>query len=460
MKNRRFISLWSVAIAACGLAVSAWMQPAFAQKSGGTSAKPRISFSIVSHGEALPFINEHGKNSASLNNGDTVPTLLMRERSISLFQRDTAFQTGSVAINRIGGDTEGLLVAAYSMEYLDSALRPLPNLGLTTIQLPVPLPVGAVVSNTAFPAPLAVGINGLQGDLSPTMANANGQLAAVQAASRSLPNTANIQPGQRRVLLNFTARWSDQSLSPRTAGLQGRRYVRLTLLRVNDFNYEVGVTLATVILDDPLRVGPVIANAIQDKQMQRGATDLIELETPGFRGDGQVNTVFYDQNYNVLTYTARSSDSTLVSAVTRQNDARVGGRPSLFYAVQPGAPAGATVTITVTANDGTGLSAQDSFIINIVNSVTSVANAPEVNMTISPNPSADRINIESVAKQSGRVRVRISNALGTEVLSEEIPVTLGSQYRHTVDVSAFPTGVYMVEIQDGAARSVRKIVKN
>ena len=81
-------------------------------------------------------------------------------------------------------------------------------------------------------------------------------------------------------------------------------------------------------------------------------------------------------------------------------------------------------------------------------------------MTISPNPSADRINIESVAKQSGRVRVRISNALGTEVLSEELPVTSGSQYRHTVDVSAFPTGVYMVEIQDGAARSVRKIVKN
>lgn len=455
MKNRISFLLWTALSLTLGLLV----QPALAQNGGTPRSKPRISFSIVQSGEALPWIDAQPPKGGSLSASDTVPTVFLRERSISLFKRDTAFQTGSVAINRIGDPTGNLLVIAYSMEYLDSALRPLPNVSSTIVQLPTPLPFNAVAI-PPFPAGVQVGINGLQGDLSPTSADANGQLVPIQAAPRTLPNTVNMQAGQNRVLLNFAARWSDQSLSPRTAGLQGRRYVRLTLLRVNDFNYDVGVTLATVILDDPLRVSPVLINAIQNKQLLRNANDLIELETPGFRGDGQPNSVFYDENYNVLTYTATSSDSTLVSVTARQSDPRVGGRPSLFYAVQPGAPAGATASITIVANDGTGLLASDSFTIQIVNNITSVADARDVQFSVAPNPTTDMIQIESVAQQTGRLRIRITNALGAEVMNDERSVNAGATYRHTVDIASLPTGVYMVEVQDGTSRSVRKVVKN
>jgi hypothetical protein len=455
MKNRSFLPMWALMVAFCAIAY----QPTLAQKSAEPSTKPRVSFSIVSPGEALPWIDVQRKPGASLTATDTVPTILMRERAISFFRRDSAFQTGSIAINRVGGGTEMLLVVAYSMEYLDSALRPLPNISSNILTLPVSLPAGAIVT-PPFPASLPIAIGGLQGDLAPTTADANGQLVSVAAASKTLPNTANIQPGQTRVLINFTARWSDQSYSPRSAALQGRRYVRLTLLRVNDFNYEVGVTLATVILDDPQRVAPILANAIQNKQLLRTAGDLIELESPGFRSDGQPNSVFYDENYNPLTYTATSSDSTIVTATARQSDTRVGGRPSLFYAVQPGALAGSTVSITVIADDGTGLLARDAFSIQVVNNITAVASAPEMALTVSPNPTADRVNIESVAQQTGRVRVRIVNALGLEVMSSEQDVSAGATYRHAVDMSALSTGVYMVEVQDGAARNIRKMVKN
>lgn len=451
MKTFRFFSLLGVVAAFCGMA-----HPTFAQKSGSSpAAKPRISLGIERPGEALPFLEK----GFAQQTADSFPALLLRERSISLFRRDTAFQLGSVAINRIGGAPETLLVVAYAMEYFDANGRPLPNVSATTVQLPAPLPTGAIVT-PPYPAPLPVAINGLQGDLTPTSADPNGTLLPISMATRSLPNTANIQPSENRVLLNFTARWSDQTLEPRNAGLQGRRFVRLTLLRVNDVNYELGVTLATVTLEDPLRVGPVIMNAIQNKQLLRGTADLVELETPGFRSDGRPNSVFYDENYNVLTYRITSSDSTIVSAQVRQSDARFNGRPSLFYAVQPGAPTGSVVTLSLTADDGTGLLAQDMFTVQVVNNITSVAAQDDAPLAVTPNPTSDRVSIAAKARNTGRVTMRLMNALGVEMMNSEQRINAGAEYRQEFDVASLPHGVYFVEIQDGATRNVRKVVKN
>jgi hypothetical protein len=58
------------------------------------------------------------------------------------------------------------------------------------------------------------------------------------------------------------------------------------------------------------------------------------------------------------------------------------------------------------------------------------------------------------------LRIRITNALGAEVMNDERSVNAGAAYRHAVDVASLPIGVYMVEVQDGTSRSVRKIVKN
>jgi Secretion system C-terminal sorting domain len=446
------VQLWCVSAGAIAL-VCSLTSPTFAQPNGSENRpKSRVSIGVVN-------TDASGKNSASLNDSSFAGTLLLRERALSLFRRDTAFQTGAIAIRRSGGDLEQLLVVAYMAEYLDSAGGILPDNSLAVITLPQPLPMGAIVT-PAFPTTTPVGINGFQGDLSPTTTDPNGVRVPFSLGSRTLPNTANILQGQTQILLRFTARWSDQSLMPRTAGLQGRRYVRLRLLEALGNTYELGATLATVVLDDPARVGPVIMNAIQNKTLVRNATDLIELESPNFRTDGQPGTVFYDENYNLMTYTALSSDSTIVSVMARQNDPRFGNRPSLFYAVQPGAPLNSRVTLTVIADDGTGLLARNDFTITIVQSITSVKSDADAAFTVAPNPSTDRVLVSATAQTSGRVRTKISTLLGETLQTLEQSVSAGSEYRQELDISGLATGVYLVEVQDGAARSIRKIVKN
>ena len=419
----------------------------FAQSGSENRTKSRVSFVAI---------DGAGKSVATQN--DSVPLLYMRERSLSLFKRDTAFQTGSIAIRRTGGDTEQLLVVAYMAEYLDSLGNVLPDNSATVINLPQPLPAGAIVT-PPMPAATPVGINGFQGDLSPTTTDPNGQRVAFTLGSMTLPNTANILPGQTQILLRFTARWSDQSLLPRTGGLQGRRFVRLRLLQALGNGYELGTTFATVVLDDPLRVGPIILNAIQDKNLARSATDLIELESPNFRSDGLPGTVFYDENYNNLTYSAFSSDSTIVTVQARQSDSRFGNRPSLFYAVQPGAPLNSRVTLTVIADDGTGLRARDEFNITIVQSITSVKSGADAAFSVAPNPTTDRVIISAKAQTTGNVITKLSTLLGETLQVVEQRVSAGNEFHQELDVSLLPTGVYMVEVQDGASRSVRKIVK-
>ncbi|MCS6808828.1 MAG: T9SS type A sorting domain-containing protein, partial [Bacteroidota bacterium] len=172
------------------------------------------------------------------------------------------------------------------------------------------------------------------------------------------------------------------------------------------------------------------------------------------------NSVFYDENYNVLTYTATSSDSTIVSVRVRQSDERFNGRPSLFYAVQPGAPTGSVVTITLTADDGTGLFARDMFNIQVVNTITSVAQEYEPSVSVLPNPMADRVVITATAHTTGRLLTRILNAVGAELVRQEEPVSAGVQYRQEFDVASLPSGVYFVEVHDGSTRCVRKVVKH
>jgi hypothetical protein len=454
MNNYISFLVCAVIFALCGA-----MQPIIAQNSLEIPTKPRVSLRVVNERDALPWLEAPPKYRSMLTVDETGATISMHERQIGIFRRDTAFQTGSIGIDRSGFSLDQLLVVAYSLEYLDSAQNPLPNIGSPVLYLPVELPVGAIVTPPLPPA-LPVAINGLQGDLSPTIADANGVLVPIALASRQIPNTANILPGQTRVLLNFTSRWSDHSFSPRSPGLQGQRKVRIILLSVNEQNYTTGVTLATVFLTDPQRVTPVLVNAIQNKLLLRGSGDLIELETPGFRSDGMPNAVFYDENYNVLTYTAVSSDSSIISSKAFQSDPRVNGRPSLFYTVLPNAPIGSIVAITIIADDGTGFLASNIFTVQVVGTISSVQKAPIMPFLISPNPTSDLVTIESLGKQNGYIRVRLLTTLGIEVYTGVYLVGKGESYRYSFNMALLPAGMYMVEVQDGASRSVRKIMKN
>lgn len=400
------------------------------------------------------------KNSAAVT--EQVSTLQLNERKASLDASDANAQSGSLIIKIARTFNQGgPAIVGFTLEYFDAEAKALPNLGSTVLGLPQPLPNGAVAT-PPLPPPTNVAINSLQGDLSPTTADPNGNQVAVNLATKAAPNSITIPAGQSSHAINFTARWSDQAISPRSAGLQGKRSLVLRLLPdATGTTYELGDSVAMVTLSDPPQIAPVIMNAIQDRQLRRGDHEITELETPGFRSDGKPNTVFYDGNYNTLIYSVTTSDPTVIAATVIQSDNRFSGRPSLNVATQPRAPVGSTAQIKVTANDGYGGTATDEFKVTVVTSITSINVQPEeLELNLAPNPVSDRLHIRGRAQHTGVVRMLITNTLGETMLRLAQNVQTGEEYQQAINMSTLPVGMYTVQVFDGVLVSSRKFIKH
>ena len=448
---------------------------------------PTVSFSVPNAGET----------GAPANGGTKLGTnvLVLEERPITYIKSNSTLQTGSLKVSRDPGQASNAIAVAYTVSYFNASnainpqtfqitnragLQTLPNDGTPTIGLPVPLPAGVVVNGPAFPAPVPVAINSLQGDLTPVTTPAGRPQTPVSVTTT--PATFFLDAGVSQQLVNFTARFSDQAW-PRTPGLQGPRLAVLRLLDPDALNstiYQVnktgGVDSGFVVLLDPKSEPPIITNAIQDKQLLRPTgtnitEDRIEFESPQWRSDGRPGFVFYDDNYNPMTYTATSMQPTIVSVRVRDLDSTVVGgatnpRPTLYYAVQPGAAADQTVTITVVANDGTARSADeqrtatDQFNVTVRNSVTSVAVDPAaIGFSVSPNPTADRFTVQAQAQKAGTVSIKVVNMLGQVLQAINVPVGAGEVYRTELNIANLPTGAYNVQINDGASTSAQRVMK-
>lgn len=450
---------------------------------------PRVSFSVPDAGQAGAPANGAAKVGTNV--------LALSERARTYISGNNTLESGSLRVSRDPAQVANDIAVGYTLAYYNAAnafdlatfritnranLITLPDVGTDIRQLPAPLPAG-VVATPAFPAPVSVAINGLQGDLSPNTTPAGRPQSTVNVTAPGVPGTFFLDAGVSQQLVNFTARYSDQ-VWPRNPGIQGLRAVEATLLPPDAQNatiYDVetagGVNFGYVALQDPPAVPPVITNAIQDKQLLRptGMTpieDKIELESPQWRPDNVPGFVFYDDNYNPMTYTATSSDASIVSVRVRALDStvvngNVDPRPTLLYAVQPGAQAGANVTITVVASDGTTQSsgqarlATDQFIVSIRNSITSVAVDPAaIGFSVSPNPVVDRFTVQAQASKAGSVRVNVVNMLGQVVRTANLQVNAGEVYGTEFDMNTLPTGAYTVQINDGVSTSARKVIKN
>ena len=449
---------------------------------------PRVSFSVPDAGQAGAPANGASKVGTNV--------LVLDERARTYISGNNTLESGSLRVSRDPGQVANDIAVGYTLTYFNAAnaidasgrvvnragLSVLPNIGTTVLQLPAPLPAG-VVATPAFPAPTPVAINGLQGDLSPSTTPAGRPQSTVNVTAPGVPGTFFLDAGVSQQLVNFTARYSDQSWA-RNPGIQGPRVAVLNLLPPDAQNatiYDVdrtnGVDSGFVVLLDPAAVPPVITNAIQDKQLLRPTgtaptEDRIELESPQWRPDNVPGFVFYDDNYNPMTYTATSSDPTVVSVRVRALDSTVQNgtvdpRPTLYYAVQPGAAVGANVVITVVASDGTTQTdgqrrlATDQFNVTVRNSITSVAVDPAaIGFSVSPNPTVERFTVQAKAAKAGTVRVNVVNMLGQVVRSVNFEVGAGEVYSREFDIANLATGAYTVQINDGVNASAMKVIKN
>jgi hypothetical protein len=431
-----------------------------------------------------------------------VNSLELTERAIT-FLGDTGngnFQAGDLVVGLpMGTATASTIptgVIPFSLTYQRTANRSvfLTDAAPNSINLPAALPAGARVNTASGMLPAGtphrivntVGQDSTYGgyldDLSPRRSTpgASVNLADARivnivsptgATSQGGSGTANIGTGKPNEVFSFRARYSDQrwddistvNVNERTAGLQGPRVATMRLYRDTAGTvYDLVDSVGTVTLLDPPRVAPIIANAIQDRNLQLNREETQELESVAIRSDGFTSWVFYDDNYDPMFYSVSSDDKLTVSHLPSNPAPQFGNRPTISYRTRANVTAPGSSEITVRATTADGQFAEDKFVVSFISSVTaSVAVDPaEVKLAVSPNPTTDRVTVSAIAKQTGTVRINVVNTLGAVVASVEQPAFAGQQYSVTIPMNNMVTGMYSVQINDGSVTAVKQVVKN
>jgi hypothetical protein len=423
-------------------------------------------------------------------------TLLVRERARTILSGNSALESGSIRISRSTSGSLAPISINYSLEYFSSTnafsstlgyrLNPrtfvsLPNIGSTVIGLPRPIvlpsPFTSPITTPPPPPPTPTVINGLQGDLAPN--TILGQAQSNINATTTTPGTLAWGNGVSSQFINFRARFSDQQWYPRDPGKQGPRVAVFRLLPSPSYLVQAGADSAFVILDDPRRTPPIVMNSLPDIVMARPrGTNLptehvIELESPQFRFGNVPGVVLYDDNYDVLQYTATSEDATQVSVRIVPSNLYPGitQKTLLICSVQPGADTSKPWRVTVRAigdeaqDDGERRAATDDFSIFIRGNLSFPTSVAETrtnalpSITTSPNPVTDKCLVSATIPDAGFFTLRVSDVLGTVVYNASVQGARGSEQQHTIDMTGFTTGTYFVEVNNGAQTSSRKIVK-
>jgi hypothetical protein len=406
--------------------------------------------------------------------------LLLRERARTYLSTGNRLETGFLEVRRPVTALDHDLRVRYSLNYFNAQdgfdttafrvtsqarLSPLPLVGTTTIPLPALIVPAADLPSPAlippFPQPIQTAINGLQGDLAPRMAEAG-------VFTTSTINTMTFDTGAVVRRIAFSARMSDQ-VYPRNAARQGLRLAIMRLLADSTLPYRVESDSAFVVLADPAPAAPICINPLADKSyiMSGSGTapivEVLELEAIPWKtvnGQSTPSWVFYDDNYEMLQYSARSTDTTIVQVAVNAADMRFGGRPTLTYSIPPNAPIETSANIILTASDGRA-QARDTFAIALRRAVAVDASQNQATMQLlaMPNPVSDDCTVEITAPQSGWLSLQMVNILGAVVWRMERRVEAGERVRERIEIEGWRSGVYVLEARIGAMRSVTKVVR-
>ncbi len=75
-----------------------------------------------------------------------------------------------------------------------------------------------------------------------------------------------------------------------------------------------------------------------------------------------------------------------------------------------------------------------------------------------PNPANDQLNIQIKGCDQDKVNLRLSNAIGNFMFEETISLK-GGDYTTSIDISSYPSGIYILQIESGSFSTVKKIIK-
>ncbi len=201
------------------------------------------------------------------------------------------------------------------------------------------------------------------------------------------------------------------------------------VLSADDGNGGIAADTFAVVVNTT----PTVANPIADVSVDEGF---------GTR-DIDLSGVFADADSDVLSYTAASSNTAVVTVV-------VSGNTLTVTEVGIG-----TSTITVTANDGNGSTVDDGFAF-VVNDVIGVELTSVDKMLIYPNPTEDKIWLKPAIIGLENIKIVIVNTIGQKVFENDYGV-MGA--KELIDLEGYSNGLYYMKIfVNDELKRVEKIV--
>ncbi|MEP1097763.1 MAG: T9SS type A sorting domain-containing protein [Cyclobacteriaceae bacterium] len=189
----------------------------------------------------------------------------------------------------------------------------------------------------------------------------------------------------------------------------------------NGGTYQEAFTIAIISVNETISVTAPLA----DQSLSEGFASL-ELE---------LISVFTDQDGDALTYSVTSSNEAVVTA-------SVTGSTLTLSEVGFGSS-----TITVAADDGSGITTSDEFIVTVEEAALGIAD--ELQIIVYPNPVSDFINV--VSDQS--LSIRVVDVQGQKVLNQM------SGQNVTIDVRRFSQGTYLLMIRGEGVNTTRRFIK-
>lgn len=122
-------------------------------------------------------------------------------------------------------------------------------------------------------------------------------------------------------------------------------------------------------------------------------------------------------------------------------------------------PAGATVQYKVRSNcDGNDWSAFSSPLLTQVLSSPRLAQTVDSDITISPNPAKDILNVSFNMEDTNDVRIAVTDVLGQNIMSQSNTYAEGQQIE-SLDISKLGKGYYFVSIHNGDKVETVKFIK-
>jgi Secretion system C-terminal sorting domain len=386
-------------------------------------------------------------------------SIVLRERRLTLLTYDTLPQRGYIIIRRTAPTTATIFLNI-GVQYLESG-RPLPDTQANVTLLPT-LYTDLARRTQAVPMGLqrrSVAISTFHGDLEPTLflntARGTFNLGLVNT-TQTQGQKIQFLPETAEAIIEFTARWSDQSF-PNNSGLQGERVVVVRLLGGEGYTLaplpQTNTTLIT--LDDPANVPPILLSTgrrfCQDIPRLIGptmASSRVEIGPTLLDSTGLPNSFFYDDNYDPLSYSLTNSNPNILTARIEAVDARFAGRPSLYLDLNQMLRS-TTVSLSVFARDGRGGVAETSCPSLAITTSVKDQQTQKISLSTYPNPTSSEARFSYTLTEPTAVRIEVFSTLGERLITLDEGTKASGEHSLMIDASRLVTGVYPVRLTAG-----------